>query len=155
LLKNLKFHSSFGVDYNNYEENEYWDTRTILGASGGKGTQSITQSGTIINEQTLSYNTNIGQHKISELVVNTLQHITLKNVYATGTISHNTYYEKICTESTKTGSNFSTNSNVASVFSRIDYNYAGNYYAEFTVRADGSSRFGANHKWGYFPAVGA
>ncbi len=36
ILKNLKFHSSPGVDYNNYEENEYWDTRTILGASGGK-----------------------------------------------------------------------------------------------------------------------
>ena len=61
ILKNLKFHSSLGVDYNNYEENEYWDTRTILGASGGRGTQSITQSGTVINEQTLSYNTSARQ----------------------------------------------------------------------------------------------
>lgn len=155
LLKNLKFHSSFGVDYNNYEENEYWDTRTILGASGGKGTQSITQSGTIINEQTLTYNTNIGQHKIGVLVGNTLQQTTLKNVSATGTNFPNDSYTQISAAATQTASQFGTNSKLASFFSRVDYNYAGKYYAEFTIRADGSSRFGANHKWGYFPAVGA
>lgn len=155
LLKNLKFHSSFGVDYNNYEENEYWDTRTILGASGGKGTQSITQSGTIINEQTLTYNTNVGQHKIGVLVGNTLQQTTLKNVSATGTNFPNDSYTQISAAATQTASQFGTNSKLASFFSRLDYNYAGKYYAEFTIRADGSSRFGANHKWGYFPAVGA
>ena len=85
LFKVLKFRSSLGVDYNNYEENEYWDTRTILGASGGKGTQSITQSGTLINEQTLSYNGKFGEHSVGALAGNTLQRVVLKNVSATGT----------------------------------------------------------------------
>lgn len=37
-------------------------------------------------------------------------------------------------------------------FGRINYNYLGRYLATFTMRADGSSKFGPNHHWGYFPA---
>ncbi|MBL7698032.1 MAG: TonB-dependent receptor [Chitinophagaceae bacterium] len=154
ILKVLNFKSSLGIDYNNYEENEYWDTRTILGASGGKGTQSITQSGTIINEQTLSYDGKSGSHKFGALIGNTLQRIILKNVSATGTNFPNNSYTQISSAATQTASQFTSESKLASFFSRIDYNYAGKYYAEFVLRADGSSRFGANNKWGYFPAVG-
>lgn len=154
LLKGLKFRSSLGIDYNNYEENEYWDTRAILGASGGKGTQSITQSSTIINEQTLSYNTKLGEHSIGALVGNTLQSTILKNVSATGTNFPNNSYTQISSAATQTASQFTSESKLASFFSRVDYNYASKYYAEFVLRADGSSRFGANNKWGYFPAVG-
>jgi hypothetical protein len=46
-------------------------------------------------------------------------------------------------------------STLASFFSRVDYNFRGKYLLDFSVRADGSSRFGAANKWGYFPAVGA
>ena len=154
LFKVLKFRSSLGVDYNNYEENEYWDTRTILGASGGKGTQSITQSGTLINEQTLSYNGKFGEHSVGALAGNTLQRVVLKNVSATGTNFPNNAYTQISSAATQTASQFTSESKLASFFSRVDYNYASKYYAEFIVRADGSSRFGTNNKWGYFPAVG-
>jgi len=37
---------------------------------------------------------------------------------------------------------------------RVDYNFKGKYYLEASIRADGSSVFGANNKWGYFPAAG-
>ena len=36
---------------------------------------------------------------------------------------------------------------------RIEYNYSRKYYVMASVRADGASVFGANNKWGYFPAV--
>jgi len=36
---------------------------------------------------------------------------------------------------------------------RIQYDYKSKYYATLSARADGSSVFGANNKWGYFPAV--
>src|SRR6202000_496658 len=42
-----------------------------------------------------------------------------------------------------------------SFFGRLDYNYAGKYFLEASARADGSSKFGANNKWGYFPSIGA
>ncbi|WP_214225174.1 TonB-dependent receptor [Pedobacter sp. B4-66] len=155
ILKNLKFHSSVGVDYNNYEENEYWDTRTILGASGGRGTQAITQSSTLINEQTLSYTTQLGKHGIGALIGNTLQGVEIKNVSATGTNFPNNSYTQISSAATQTAAQFRSKSALASFFSRLNYNYDKKYYAEFTVRADGSSRFGKNNKWGYFPAIGA
>lgn len=40
-------------------------------------------------------------------------------------------------------------------FARLNYNYAGKYFLSASVRYEGSSKFGANHKWGTFPAVSA
>ena len=42
-----------------------------------------------------------------------------------------------------------------SFFGKADYNYAEKYYLSFTLRRDGSSRLGALHRWGTFPAIGA
>lgn len=48
------------------------------------------------------------------------------------------------------------NSNVlAAAFARANYNYMEKYLLSLSLRAEGSSRFGENHKWGLFPAVSA
>src|SRR5450755_3052055 len=44
---------------------------------------------------------------------------------------------------------------VQSYFARVDFNLKDKYYLTATFRADGSSKFGANNKYGYFPSVGA
>ncbi|MGN0206144.1 MAG: SusC/RagA family TonB-linked outer membrane protein [Muribaculaceae bacterium] len=41
----------------------------------------------------------------------------------------------------------------ASVFGRINYGFDNRYLATFTMRADGSSKFGPENKWGYFPSA--
>ena len=41
-----------------------------------------------------------------------------------------------------------------SYFGRVGLNYSDKYYLSASVRADGSSKFGSNNKYGYFPAVG-
>jgi TonB-linked SusC/RagA family outer membrane protein len=43
-------------------------------------------------------------------------------------------------------------SSIVSYFGRFNYNYADRYLLTFTLRADGSSKFGSNNKWGYFPS---
>jgi len=43
-------------------------------------------------------------------------------------------------------------SSIASYFGRFNYNYDNRYLFTFTLRADGSSKFGANNRWGYFPS---
>lgn len=43
-------------------------------------------------------------------------------------------------------------SNIASFFTRINYAYKDKYMANFSVRADGSSKFAPGNQWGYFPA---
>ena len=40
-------------------------------------------------------------------------------------------------------------------FGRLSYDWKGRYLLTASLRYEGSSRFGANHKWGYFPAVSA
>ena len=45
------------------------------------------------------------------------------------------------------------NSKLVSFFGRVNYNLMGKYMLTATLRRDGSSRFGENHKWGMFPSV--
>jgi len=40
-------------------------------------------------------------------------------------------------------------------FGRVNYNYKDKYLLQGSIRRDGSSVFGANNQWGYFPSVGA
>jgi len=40
-------------------------------------------------------------------------------------------------------------------FARVNYNYKNKYLLQGSIRRDGSSVFGANEQWGYFPSVGA
>lgn len=42
---------------------------------------------------------------------------------------------------------------LASFYGRVNYSFNSKYLLTATMRADGSSRFGKNHKWGYFPSV--
>ncbi len=47
---------------------------------------------------------------------------------------------------------YRSSTDVASYFGRINYNYADRYLLTFTLRADGSDKFGSNNQWGYFPS---
>ncbi|MDJ1506244.1 TonB-dependent receptor [Xanthocytophaga agilis] len=158
LLPGLKLHSSFGIDYNHYDESEYWNDKTQLGASptNGLATSSLTQNSTWLNEQTLSYRKSFGtQHTFGALIGNSLQSNVQNNTAAQGSGFPSNSYKQISSASTRTSSQSWTKSTLASFFGRVDYNYASKYFIELSVRADGSSRFGANNRWGYFPAIGA
>lgn len=158
ILKNLTFKTSWSLDYNNYNESEYWNDKTQLGASptNGLATSSITDNSAWINEQTLNYHTRFGEskHALDVIVGNTIQSNTIKNTSAQGTGFPNNAYTDISAAATRTASQTWTKGNLSSFFSRVSYNYNSKYYLEGSIRADGSSRFGANNKWGYFPSVG-
>lgn len=57
--------------------------------------------------------------------------------------------------STQKNSGFSRDLAMMSYFARINYDYAGKYLFEANFRADASSRFSKNNRWGYFPSVSA
>jgi len=52
-------------------------------------------------------------------------------------------------------SSYRNSNTLAAFFFRANYNYKDKYLFSASVRREGSSRFGANHKWGYFPAFSA
>jgi len=156
LLPGLKFRSSWGVDYNNYDESEYWNTFLLLGAQGGYATSSLSQFPSLLNEQTLPYRTTFGRrHSFGALVGNTLQSDVLTRTYAEGRGFANNAFTQISSASTTLGSQNRSKATLASFFAKVNYGFDGKYLFDLSLRADGSSRFGADCKWGYFPAVGA
>lgn len=52
-------------------------------------------------------------------------------------------------------SSFQSSSKLIGFFGRINYNFSDRYLLSASVRREGSSKFGANHKWGTFPAISA
>jgi TonB-linked SusC/RagA family outer membrane protein len=155
ITPNLKFRTSWSVDYNTYNEFQYWNSLTNLGAANHNlGTSSISNNTIWTNEQTLAYNKSIGKNSIGALIGNSIQGTTAANTLAQGTNFPNDSFELIASAATTTSSSTETKYNLSSFFARVNYNYASKYYLEFNVRADGSSRFGTNHQWGYFPSAG-
>lgn len=156
LLPGLKFRTSFGLDYNNYNESEYWNSLLIAGSPNGYATSSVSQYTTWLNEQTLTYRKRINtNHSFGVLIGNTLQSDNLTRTYAEGRGFPNNSFTQISSAATTASSQNWSKSTLASFFGKVDYNFGGKYLVDASLRADGSSRFGSARKWGYFPSVGA
>lgn len=59
------------------------------------------------------------------------------------------------TSSTQTNEGFTRELAMMSYFGRINYDYAGKYLFEANFRADASSRFSPDNRWGYYPSLSA
>ncbi|OQP40817.1 SusC/RagA family TonB-linked outer membrane protein [Niastella yeongjuensis] len=155
LVRNLKFRTSWSIDYNDYNEYEYWNSLTNRGsASKGLASSSVSKNAIWITEQTLSYKAKLGQHGLGLLAGNSVQGTVETVTSAQGTNFPNDSYKQIASAATTTSSSSSAGNRQVSVFGRLEYNYAGKYFAEFNVRGDASSKFGTSKQWGYFPSVG-
>lgn len=156
ILPALKFRSTFSVDYNNYNEGEYWNNQLIAGSPDGLATSAIGQSTTWINEQTLTYRKRWqDKHDFGLLLGNTLQGSTLERTTAQGRGFASNDFKLISSAAISTSDQYWEQYNLASFFGRVDYAFGDKYLIDFSIRADGSSRFGSAEPWGYFPAVGA
>lgn len=154
--EHLKFKSSWGIDYANFDESEYWETDTKLGAPpiNGRASSSLTRSTNWFNEQTLNYSNTFGKHKFGILLGNTIQGETLQNTHAYGSNFPNDSFKLLSAAAIQSNQETFNQARLLSFFSGLNYNFNDKYLLEFTYRADGSSRFGANNKWGFFPSVG-
>lgn len=156
LLKDLKFRSSFGIDYDNYEESQYWGPNTLIGAAptNGLASAAVTQSSSFVNEQTLNYTRTIGKHGFGVLLGNSLQSNVINGNSARGTNFPNSSYTLVSQAASQTADQFWTKNTLVSFFGRINYSFARKYFVEASLRADASSRFAKDKRWGYFPSVG-
>lgn len=157
LLPGLKFRSSWGLDYNNYHEWEYYNSKTQIGAAtAGEAKSNLIRQTGWVNEQTLSYtNSLLGKDNFAVLIGNTIQANNYYASYIAGTGFPSDAYKLISAAANRTAAEDASKNTLTSFFSRVSYNYQSRYFIEATIRADGSSKFGADHRWGYFPAIGA
>lgn len=155
IAKGLKFSTDFSIDNLNQNEESYYGSLTFrnTGTANGDG-QNI--STFVINANTnnfFSYNTTFGKSAFDAILGTSYQKSTSKYSTLEGQDFPSDAYIKLGSAATKViaTSNESAFS-FLSYFFRANYKYNDRYLVGFSVRADGSSRFGENHRYGYFPA---
>jgi TonB-linked SusC/RagA family outer membrane protein len=157
LLDGLNLRVTLGADIDNRERNYYFS---------GEGERDVTAQGiaTIgttgiyswINTNMLTYDKTFGPHRLTatgvyELQQRTVQGRTMGNsVFVTDAFG----VENIGAGSQiPSVSSFKSRWSLASYLGRINYVFRDKYLVTVSGRADGSSRFGANNKWAFFPSV--
>lgn len=107
--------------------------------------------------QLLRFNRKIGQHDIGLMASHEAQRSTYESLFGNrqGFISNNV--QELSNGDAKTATNNSGKSAWAmeSYFGRLNYMFNNKYILQATLRADASSVFGTNNRWGYFPSVSA
>ncbi|WBA42308.1 SusC/RagA family TonB-linked outer membrane protein [Hymenobacter canadensis] len=165
ILDNLQFRSSLGIDFRTQVENEYVtreypgnrQTSTPDPATLGQARTGTDQQVIWLNENTLTYNLTLGEK--SRLTLLAGQSVQASNRFtsnarATGFPSNSVPYLYAGTAN-RSVSSFESEWALLSVFGRAIYNYDDRYLATVSLRADGSSRFAKDKRFGYFPAVSA
>jgi TonB-linked SusC/RagA family outer membrane protein len=115
-------------------------------------------------ENVISYDKTFGKHSVAAVLGQTAIRSTSSNVGANARGLMYPYDEWKISVNNTTGQQADGNRNgwgswnsiaysLLSYFGRVSYNYDERYMAEATMRADASSNFGPNNKWGYFPSV--
>jgi TonB-linked SusC/RagA family outer membrane protein len=156
-IKHLVLRTSFSTTINtgsNYAFTPIWETG-LLNSSGLSKIEVHSSKGRQwMWENTLTYSRNFGKHNVSAMLGTTA--LDSRGRAARQTASYNTSAFKEINSQGATALNTETSfgeESLASVFGRFNYDFADKYLLTATVRRDGSSKFGANKKFGVFPAV--
>ncbi|QQS50216.1 MAG: TonB-dependent receptor [Bacteroidota bacterium] len=163
IVKGLKFRTDFGGEIAYVQDNSYAPLYYI---DANHVNDSLDYATAAVNkyvrwnwENNLSYVKEFNEHSITGIVGITLFKEYNENVWAKK-------QDLIFDDPEKAYLNNAQNPNaeasggygehtLGSYFGRINYSYADKYLLEAVLRVDGSSRFGANNRYGYFPAVSA
>ncbi len=153
----LSFRTSFSLDFINFKEFRFNPTTTNAGAgTKGSGFIGTNQNLTWINENYFTIRKAFGDFNLDALLGASFQHSNIESSFVQGdnfpgntikSLNAASIYRNITSNLTEWGLN--------SFFSRLNLNYNQKYFISASLRADGSSRFGANNRWGVFPAVSA
>ncbi|MFT3750699.1 MAG: TonB-dependent receptor [Agriterribacter sp.] len=156
MLKGLKLRSSLGAGYDNRGNRVFTPSSIFAGSSSnGYAAQSSGQHYNWLTENTITYDKAINDKHVLNVVGGfTFQHWYNKGFSAgiTNLANNNLGYDNLGIGDPVIPSAFFNENVLTSFFGRINYSYAGRYLLTATARADGSSRFGDRHKWGYFPS---
>lgn len=153
LTKDLRFRTSGTVDYGLSK----YDTFSMKYYSGDESRRTLSNSENSIYvfENTLTYTKKIKEHDIVALAGFSLEKSTREHMKAVGEefpddkvlIDLGSAADKVSIESGI------QSSSMVSSFARLNYKFKDKYLLTATLRADGSSRFGVDKRWGYFPSA--
>ncbi|MCF0039278.1 SusC/RagA family TonB-linked outer membrane protein [Dyadobacter fanqingshengii] len=159
LLPSLKFRSELGIDLLNQNEESYYQSQNIRNidqATNGLGENFGTFVTNYNTNNFLSFDKTFDVHALSATLGMSYQQSQTKISSTAGTQFPSNSYKKIASAATKSdGSSSETNYRFLSYFLRLNYKFSEKYLLAASARIDGSSRFGANSRYGFFPSVSA
>lgn len=158
IVKDLFFKTSLGVDYNNVltTDIEKAFQEGFLGRPINSLTNATALTLNLTWSNTLRYQRTFGKSNVgfiggSESITSKFRQFTaFKEGFTNQTQDY--FYLDAGTGRNLAGGN-ATGNQLLSFFGRINYSFNDKYLASVTLRRDGSSRFGANNRYGFFPAA--
>ncbi|MDP4225117.1 MAG: TonB-dependent receptor [Bacteroidota bacterium] len=158
FLPELKLRSTWSLDDDDLSENDYSNTLISAGyATNGEADAYSAKNIVYTNEQVLNFIKSFGQgkkHNINALIGNTLNTVQVQSTSAIGTGFASNSLKDISVAASTTGSSSKSESKLVSFFGKATYTYNDKYTVDGSIRADASSKFGKNKRWGYFPSAG-
>ncbi|WP_460956732.1 SusC/RagA family TonB-linked outer membrane protein [Spirosoma litoris] len=160
FLPNLRFRSKASIDYNSVIEDIYDPTGTAVGGydtsvgQQGYGEYNTSLAATFTSTNTLTYNTLINEkHRISALGGVEIIKRTNRSGSTIGKYFPSNDFTYITSAGVvNAGSSALVYSGLFSGFGEVKYDYKEKYLVTATGRYDGSSRFGPNRQFGFFPS---
>ncbi len=158
IMPGLTARTQWNIDVVNINEiyfrnARYGDGRNVGGIGRDMRTTNINWNGA----NTLTYDKSFNNdHSITALIGYEAQKVTQSRVYAQAREYGNPELTRLDNAALPyTSSSNGTGYTFVSTLSRVTYDYKGRYFGKVSFRRDGSSRFGADVKYGNFWAVGA
>lgn len=167
IIKNLRFKTDLGLQRYNFKDKRFYGVTTYYSRDRGNN-QPIAVFGqrernTFRNTNTLSYDFK-GLFKNKDHHLDILAGQELIRIKSSVDTDEVRYYPALFTSEqaftlTSQGTAYDTNKFtnaddvLLSYFGRINYDYQSKYLFSATFRADGSSKFSANNRWGFFPSA--
>jgi len=158
IIPSLIAKVSFGTNLNNTTQNFFAPSSSAAGfLAKGYGSVGNKNSTSWQADYTLNYTKKFGEkHYINVLAGYTTQKTDVEYSIASASNFANEQltYHNLQGGTALPPTSGGTESILNSVLGRVNYSFLERYNLTTTLRADGSSRFAQNHKWGYFPSVG-
>lgn len=165
ILRDLTFHTSFGGEFGQGEVRGYIPVYTATISQQNSNSLlnvSRSQVRNWIFENTLTYDKTLDDHRFTILAGQTAQRYKSYNINASArnvpfTREGDLYLSLGTTDSTfpRTIDDSGSLSTYNSYFGRVNYAFRNKYLLNASLRADGSSKFIGDQRWGYFPSIGA
>lgn len=154
LFKGLKYKLNLTPDFSFERYKNYLNKYDF-----GLATNSITQlterqrrRRNILVENLLTFDRTFGEHKISALAGYTYQDSRFRHIQAYGEGLPQGLEEIDAATTNRSNEGNSWRSVLTSILGRVFYSYQNKYLFTATIRRDGSSKFGKNNRYGYFPS---
>ncbi|WP_197539157.1 SusC/RagA family TonB-linked outer membrane protein [Formosa agariphila] len=156
FIDGLEFKTTFGFSSENTQIGKFKPTTILAGAGvGGEATFEYRNTTNTLSENYLTYNKSFGAHNLSLLGGYSYQKVQNEGAFAGARsfVTNEVSYRNLEGGAvTMQPSSYLNETELVSVFGRVNYEYASKYIFTFTARRDGSSNFSKNNKYAFFPS---